>query len=259
MSHHRLTRIPSRHLGRSIHLWCHGWYGTPVLVMPSASGMAHEWQLGGAVEALRPWLDAGIFKLYCVETNVSESWLSEGSASEKLDRHQAYESFLLDELVPWIDGDCCTPGIPMVVCGVSFGGFLALNLALRHPERFSRVLTLSARYRVFPFLGAVEQQRSLDAYYQQPLAYVPNLTGPALRRVAEKVSGVLVVGRGPHEGRCLPETMAMAHALRSRGLRFGLDVWGDEVSHEWTWWRRQLVHHLPAVAQDRPQLACRIF
>ena len=30
-------------------------------------------QLGGAVEALRPWLDAGIFKLYCVETNVSES------------------------------------------------------------------------------------------------------------------------------------------------------------------------------------------
>jgi esterase/lipase superfamily enzyme len=44
----------------------------------------------------------------------------------------------------------------------------------------------------------------------------------------------------------------MATALRSRGLQFGLDVWGDEVSHDWVWWRRQLVHHLPAVARGAP-------
>ena len=254
MSHHRLTRLPSRHLGRPVHLWCHGWFGTPIVVLPSASGMAHEWQLGGAIDALAPWLEAGRFKLYCVESNVSRSWLSDRPASQKIERHNRYERFLLQELVPWIERDCQTPGIPMVACGVSFGGFLALNLALRHPERFSRVLTLSARFRVWPFLTGLPGAYSLDAYYHQPLAYVPQLSGVALERVARQLSGVLVVGRGPHEGRCLPETMAMGDALRERGLRFGLDIWGDQVSHEWVWWRRQLTHHLPAVARGTPLL-----
>ena len=66
-SHAHLIRLNSRHLGRPMHVWRYGWWGTPVLVVPSASGMAHEWELGGAIEALRPWIDGGAIKLrsYC--------------------------------------------------------------------------------------------------------------------------------------------------------------------------------------------------
>jgi esterase/lipase superfamily enzyme len=251
MSPHRLLRLPSEALGRPVHLWCHGWYGTPILVLPSASGMAHEWQLGGAIEALQPFLNAGVFKLYCVESNVSRSWLSDSaSPEERLQRHAAYETFLMSELVPWIERDCRTPGIEIMACGVSFGGFLSLNLALRHPERFPRILALSGRYRVWPFLEGITAEGQSEAYFQQPLAYVPNLTGAALQRVQSQLSGVLVVGQGAHEGRCLPETLEMAAVLRERGIAVGLDVWGTDVSHEWVWWRRQLTHHLPALARS---------
>jgi len=247
----RLERVHSPQLGRPIHLWSHGWYGTPVLVLPSASGMAHEWQLGGAIEALAPWLSAGVLKLYCTESNVSQSWLSEAlPPAERLARHAAFEAYLIDTLVPRIQEDCRTPGHPLVVCGVSFGGYLAMNLALRHPERFPRVLTLSGRFRVWPYLEGLPSHLGADAWLHQPLAYVPGLQGPALRRVRDHLEATLVVGRGAYEGRCIPETLQMGQALRERGIRTTVDVWGRDVSHEWVWWRRQLVHHLVRITRN---------
>ena len=41
--------IPSRAMGRRMHVWCYGHYGAPVLAFPSASGMAHEWDANGMV------------------------------------------------------------------------------------------------------------------------------------------------------------------------------------------------------------------
>ena len=96
--------IESGAMERRMHLWRYGHFGPPLLVFPSASGMAHEWQMGGAIDALAPWLDAGRFKLYCVESNVSDSWLSNRSPAEKLRRHASFEGFLLDELVPLVSG-----------------------------------------------------------------------------------------------------------------------------------------------------------
>ncbi len=255
MRHARLLRLPSAHLGRPVHLWAHGWYGTPVLVLPSASGMAHEWQLGGAIQALQPWIDQGRIKLYCVESNVSQSWLGTAPPAVKLARHAAYERFLGDELLPWIDRDCHTPNIPLVAVGLSFGGFLALNLALKNPARFPRVLTLSARFRVWPFLEGLPPGLGAQAWHNQPLAYVPGLSGAALARVRQ-LRATLVVGQGAHEGRCLPETVEMAAVLRAQGIPTALDVWGHDVSHEWVWWRRQLVHHLgPLLAPAGPRRA----
>lgn len=249
MRHARLLRLPSAHLGRPVHLWAHGWFGQPVLVLPSASGMAHEWQLGGAIAALQPWIDAGRIKLYCVESNVSRSWLSDAAPAEKLARHLRYERFLTDELLPWIDRDCQSPGIPLVACGVSFGAYLALTFALRHPARVPRVLALSGRYRVWPFLEGLPPALRAEAWTHQPLAFVPGLSGAPLA-AARQVRATLVVGQGPHENRCIPETLDMAQVLDRAGIPVELDVWGHDVSHEWVWWRRQLVHHLGRVLEQ---------
>jgi hypothetical protein len=46
--------IPSRELGRGVHLWRFGHYGAPLLVFPSASGMAHEWEANGMIALPTP-------------------------------------------------------------------------------------------------------------------------------------------------------------------------------------------------------------
>ena len=103
-------------MGRRMHLWRYGHFGPPLLVFPSASGMAHEWEAQGMVEALADFIDDGRLKLYCTESNVSEAWTNrERDAAWRLERHQRFESYVVDELCAYIREDCRTPGIPIAV------------------------------------------------------------------------------------------------------------------------------------------------
>src|SRR5690606_6867751 len=108
-----------------------------VLVFPSASGLAHEWRAGGAIEALAPLIEAGRIKLYCPESNPSETWNSDDSGPPRVARIKAYERFIMDELVPWIRADCHAPAIRLRAVGVSLGALYAANAALKHPEVFA--------------------------------------------------------------------------------------------------------------------------
>ncbi len=87
-------RLPSDHLNKRVHLWTHGTQGHPIVVFPSAAGMAHEWQSSRAVETLSPWIDAGKIRLICPESNVSEAWTGPEHPHWCLDRHRAYERFI---------------------------------------------------------------------------------------------------------------------------------------------------------------------
>jgi esterase/lipase superfamily enzyme len=240
MNDARYLRLPSRHLDRRVHLWTHGWWGTPVIVFPSAAGMAHEWQLGGAIDALRPLLDAGRIKLYCPESNVSTAWRGEGPAADRLAQHRAYERFITEELLGFVRADCELPSARPGLIGASFGAFYAANFALKRPDLFDWALCLSGRYDTAPFIEGADPA---DAYFDQPLSYVPGLRGADLAAV-HQTHLTLVVGLGPFEGRCVSETAALARVLAERGIPHHLDVWGHDVSHEWVWWRRQLLHHL---------------
>ena len=70
-----------------------------------------------------------------------------------------------------------------------------------------------------------------------------NLGGEALDRVRQ-TSLTLVCGQGKWEENCIEETIELAHALQHKGVAAELDLWGHDVSHDWDWWRRQVVHHL---------------
>lgn len=238
----RLHRVPSRALGRPVWMWSFGWWGQPVLAMPTAAGMAHDWKHSGAVAALWPLIASGRIKLYCPETNVAECWThSTDHPAVRLARHQAYEDFVLHELVPFIRDDCRVSELRLAVAGASVGGWYAVNFALKHPEVFSWALSLSGRFAMERMLDG---WWSDDLYFQLPLAYVPNLSGAELERVRRNTAVTLVVGQGPFEGACLPETLRMAEVLRTRGIPVERDVWGHDVSHQWPWWSRQLKYHL---------------
>jgi len=249
MHHARYLRLHSDALGRRVHLWTYGHWGPPVIAFPTAAGMAHEWDTAGAIDALRPLLDAGALKLYCPESEACRSWTAQDrSVASRLAQHAAYERFIRDELTAFIEADCRMPGARVGLAGASLGATYAALFALKTPERFPWALCLSGRYRTTPMLGGGGGD---DAYFNDPLAFVPNLSGEALARVRHGTHLTLVVGQGPHENRCIPETLALGRALSERGVPHTLDVWGPDVSHEWTWWRRQLQHHLGATLRHR--------
>lgn len=212
------------------------------MVFPSNAGVAHEWQQSGMIDALGPLLAAGRIKLYCPESNISQSFSGEGSLEGRMQRHHQYERFILDTLVPFIRQDCRSPDARMVATGCSMGAMFSALFALKFPEIFRGALCLSGRYRGANF---VEGGYSDELYFNDPLAFLPNLEGAALERVRRNTHVTLVVGRGSFEGACLPETLELGGWLKRKGVPSHLGVWGQDSRHDYTWWRRQVAHYLP--------------
>lgn len=236
---HLLLDSPA--MGRGVHLWCFGEVGRPLVVFPSNAGVAHEWQQSGMIDALAPLLAERRIKVYCPETNVSRSFSGRGSVDKRMAQHRAYERFVLDTLVPFIRRDCRSPEATMTATGCSVGALYASLFALKHSETFPRALCLSGRYRASGFFHGASNE---ELYFNDPLAFVPGLEGAALERVRRHAHLTLVVGRGAHESRCIPETQEFGSWLRRKEIPHHLALWGHDSRHDYDWWRKQARHYL---------------
>lgn len=238
----RHVMIDSPDLGRQVHMWTYGWFGAPIIVFPSAAGFAHEWDAQGMIEVLSPLLRAGRIKLYCPESNVAEAWTRKENPPEwRIERHKAYERFVMNTLVPWVRSDCRSATMPLATAGCSLGASYAANFALKHPETFRYALCMSGRYQMTELTHG---WNSPELYLHNPLAYVPNLGGEALDRVRANTYLTLVCGQGAYEEGCIEETIALAEVCQRKGIKHHRDIWGKDVSHNWIWWKRQAVMHL---------------
>jgi esterase/lipase superfamily enzyme len=227
-------------------LIAYGHYGRPVLAFPSEAGRAWEFEEHGMVGAVADLIDAGRMKLYCVDSADAETWSDRGAPiEERARRHEAYERWLLEAVVPWIAGDCGGP-TEIMTLGVSLGAFHAVNLALRHADVFPLAIGLSGNYD--PTTWHAWGEVGSSTYFNNPMAYVSNLHGEHLEWLRSRLSILLVVGQGAWEvspTQALPSTGALAQRLAEKGLRCELDVWGYDVPHDWPSWQAQMRHHLP--------------
>lgn len=237
----RHLMLDSAAMGRKVHVWAYGNYGLPVIAFPSAAGFAHEWDKQGMVAVLEPLLQRGRIKLYCPESNVSEAWTrKESPLGERMQKHLAYERFVLDTLVPFVRQDCRWADAPIAATGCSLGAMYAVNFALKHPEVFRRALGMSGRYLA---TALTDGQVNGDVYFSSPLHYVPGLQGEALGRVQRATNITLVCGQGPYEEGCIEETIALGQLLDRKGIPNLTDIWGKDSKHDWPWWKEQLSRH----------------
>jgi esterase/lipase superfamily enzyme len=226
-------------------LAAYGHYGRPVLMFPSESGHATEFADRGMVASVADLIEAGRVKVYGVDSFDGGTW-SAGHLplEERARRHGAYESWILDAVVPHIaaDSDGATE---IVTAGCSLGAFHALNFAFKRADLFPLALCFSGNYDPTTWRGWGEQGDAL--YFNNPMAYVANLDGDHLDWLRSRLSLLLVCGQGQWEDTTgsLQSTRRMAGLLTAKGVRHELDLWGYDVPHDWPSWRAQLAHHLP--------------
>ncbi|MET0238090.1 MAG: alpha/beta hydrolase-fold protein [Kibdelosporangium sp.] len=223
----------------------YGHYGRPFLVFPSEQGRAWDWESNGMIDAVRPLLDDGRIKLYCVDSNDGATWSDRSiPLEERARRHGGYEAWVLDQVLPMIHAD--SGGAQEVATmGCSLGAFHAVLFGLRRADLFPLALGLSGNYDASSWHGWGERGDAL--YFANPVDFVPNLGGDHLGWLRSRLSILLVVGQGQWEDTTgsLASTRHMAGLLQDKGLRCELDVWGHDVPHDWPSWRTQIAHHLP--------------
>jgi len=236
--------IGSHVMGRAMHVWCYGSWGMPVVVFPSAAGFAHEWDSQGMIDALAPLINSGKIKLYCPESNVSQSWTNKNASLEhRMAEHARYEKFIISELAPLIQHDCGDNNLPLTAAGCSLGGFYSANFALKFPEVFRHAICMSGRYLTTDF---TDGQSNTDLYFNNPIAFVANLSGEPLERIANNTHLTLICGKGAYEEGCIEETIQLGTLLKGKGIPSTIDIWGFDSKHDWDWWKRQAYMHLKA-------------
>ena len=224
----------------------HGHWGRPLLVFPSEQGNAADAESNGLVGAVGNLLTDGRLKLYCVDSFDAASWsASHLPLEERARQHERYESWIVDVVANFIVEDCGGGPVEIMTAGCSMGAFHALNIALRHADRFPLALGFSGNYDASSWRPWGE--RGMSTYFNNPVDYVPNLGGEHLDWLRGRLSVLLVCGQGQWEDTTgsLESTKHMAKLLGDKGIRCELDLWGHDVPHDWPSWRAQWAHHLP--------------
>ncbi|MBA8795682.1 esterase/lipase superfamily enzyme [Friedmanniella endophytica] len=235
---------------RNLHVIRYGHWGRPVLVFPSEAGRAWDFENNGMIEAVRPLIEAGRVKLYCVDSLDAETWSDQWlPTEERARRHGVYTRWLIDQVVPFVHADSGgppAPGSELITTGCSLGAYHAVQFTLQRADLAPLAIGLSGNYDPSTWRPWGETGEAL--YFANPTSYVPHLHGDHLEWLRQRVSILLVVGQGAwetHPTGALPSSVRFAEILRSKGIRSELDLWGYDVSHDWEWWARQLAHHLP--------------
>ncbi len=234
----------SHRVGREMELLAFGHAGDRVVVFPTRQGRFYDYENWGLVDALRERIQGGRLQLFCVDSFDSSSLYDwDIPPWERIARHCRFEDYILCEVLPLTAA--VNPHSRLVAHGCSIGAYHAVNVALRHPWLFAKVVGLSGRYDLTHeyawyrnlFSGYYDQ----DVYFNTPNHFVPNISDESLLRALRSLDIRLVVGEADY---FLESNRRLSEALWNKGVWHTFDVWPDRAAHAPRYWREMVARHL---------------
>lgn len=227
----------SSRLVREMEVLIFGAAGLPVVVFPTSGGRFFEFEDHGMIAALGDKIDAGLLQLFCVDSVDEESWYNRVAAPRwRIARHGQYEEYVIHEALPLIRARNADSRLTALGC--SFGGYHAVNIALRHPEIFSGFVSLSGAFDLTKFLGGYYDE---ECYYNLPLHYLPRLTDEWYLDRFRSASYVLATG---WDDPCLSQNQQLDRIMNEKGIAHQFHVWEAQNSHDWPTWQQMAGEYL---------------
>ena len=224
----------SRVLGREMEFKVYGTAGVPVLALPARGGRFYDWENNGMPDAVASLLNTGRVQLFTADS-IDAECLRTGDVSprRRAELQEKYFCYLTGELAARIrelNGDA---DAPLWCVGVDTGAVQAVNCRLRRPEVFAGAIGLSGLYDV-----CAEDDLVLR---NAPLAYLPEgIVDAKAFAKAEENHLLLCAGQGGYEEDAQADTRALAAALAAASIPAHCEIWGNDVSHDWYWWGKEL-------------------
>lgn len=228
----------SQRLGREMELLQFGHAGTPVLVFPSSMGSFFEFEDRGMVAAVRGAMDEGRLMLFCADSVDKESWHNRHAhPADRVRRHVTYEEYIQHEVVPLMQQRGGRHRIG--VAGCSFGGFHAVNFALRHPDLISQCVSMSGAFDIKSFLDGYYDE---NCYFNNPVDYLPQVSDAwYLDQYRNDIGWVFAAGE--HDI-CLEANRRISGIFDAKGIPHWFDFWGLGAYHDWPLWQLMVKKYL---------------
>ena len=242
----RTTSWFSPNLQMEMPLVAYGNAGQTLLMLPTAAADYLEYERFQLVDAIRPFIESGKIRAYSINSVNRYSLLNEQMPPQmKAQLLTQYDRYLTAEVLPLIRRDSGDDNARPLTTGASLGAFLALNTYFKHPDLFRGTIAMSGGYDIKSYLQGYYDD---NVYFNNPVDYLPNLNDDhALPLLRQADAIFLMSGQGAYEA---PQrSRQLSDILNAKGIPHTLDLWGQDVDHDWPWWRQMLPHALGRLFQ----------
>lgn len=232
----------SPNLGHEMELKVYGHYGKPMLVFPAQGGRFYEYEDFKMIDAISGFIDQGKIKVFTVDSLDNQTWANWAAhPADKARRHEDYDRYITQEVIPFIQQHGGDSLQQCITTGVSMGAYHAGNFFFRHPDIFDTVIALSGLFQLRMFVGDYVDDY---VYYNSPLYFLPNLNDPWYLEKYRRSKIIICVGQGAWEDAMLADAYALKRILEDKQIPAWIDVWGNDVNHDWPWWRVMMPYFL---------------
>ncbi len=230
-------------LQRDMELLSFGHSGANMLVFPTRVGRFFDYENWGLIKALEDKIEEGYLRLVCVDSVDEESFYCNwNNPVDRIHRHQEYENYILEEVIPYMQESNDSPYT--ISHGCSLGAYHAMNIALRHPEKFNKIVALSGRYDLTVDTGShrnlFDGHYDEDIYYHMPLHYIGRMED---EEILEKIRNLEIIFTIGNEDQFLSNNEAFSDQLWLKSIQHQFIRW-DEEAHRARYWRKMVRHYL---------------
>lgn len=229
----------SERLQRDMELLIFGHAGKAVLFFPTRMARFYDYENWKIVEALRDRINNGELQLFCVDSVDAESFYNRWAhPSERINRHLQYEQYIINEVVPLMHDK--NQGDYFEVAGCSMGAYHALNLAMKYPCLFRKVVGMSGRYdltkNLRDFNDLFDGYHSLDVYFNMPRQFLTHLCDESTLSAIRNMEIILAIGQ---DDAFLTNNQEFSALLWEKAVNNQLYLWENEAHKPYYW--RQMV------------------
>ena len=226
-------------LNKEMPMAVYGHYGFALLMVPTAAADYLEYERFELINALKPFLDAGKLKIFSVNSINTESWMNKQmEGAHKAIRQNQFNEYVFNEVVPFIKS-MTSQETPIITCGASFGAFHSMNLFLKRPDLINGVIAMSGVYDLMEYTNGFYDDQ---VYFNSPMHYIPNLADHDTLEQIRRGKIILATGSGNHED---PEAnRRFSTVLQSKSIPHDLEVWAEDIHHDWPTWRKMLPYFI---------------
>lgn len=238
--HKEIHQWYSPRLHKNMDIAVYGHYGFALLLIPTAAADFLEYERFQLLQAIEKPINEGKVKVFSINSINMESWLNKDMhPRHKAIRHQQFNEYVFQEVVPFIQ-DKTSIESPIITCGASFGALHALNIFLKRPDIFKGTIAMSGSYDLSYYTNDYWDN---DVYFNSPMHYLKNLQDDNyLSKIREAKKILIATGSGAWER---PQfSRDISAVLAAKGITHELDIWGNDMPHDWQTWRAMLPYYL---------------
>lgn len=229
----------SHNLEKEMELLIFGHSGAKVLFFPPRMGRFFDYENWKVIAALEHKINNGELQVFCVDSVDLESFYNSLNHPDyRIHRHIQYEKYVIEEVLAL--ANLINPNKNVISAGCSLGAYHAVNVAMRHPELFSKVIGMSGRYDLTKSKGYFKDLLSGFhndfVYFNMPNQYLKNMEDVTLIEQIKNMDIILTIGK---EDTFLESNYILSGILNEKGICHHLYEW-DEEAHKARYWRKMV-------------------